>query len=293
MLVQTAVLRVPDTQVTCRQDALRGPGFALSRIASQGLVTDWGAMSRLVAYIGRQTRSQLSIVLAGRGYVGGRGGVTLLAEGDVVTLDQRRHDDEGYAGSPCEVLVIEWDEGGPFGARHDGPPHLARIGRADVAHLRALTARLGTTPGASWLGELLASLRALGLGAPRHPDWSPEVPARTAAMYRAIGETRTLLPAHPSITELADALGVSERHVRRGFDELVAGYGLSSTSWRDLLSDMRLSWAHQLLSIPALPVRRVAALSGFRSSVALVHAFSTRGAGTPGQTARDHVQRWG
>lgn len=62
--------------------------------------------------------------------------------------------------------------------------------------------------------------------------------------------------------------------------------------WRDALADMRMSAAQQLLSIPGMPIHRVAALSGFRSSIALAHAFSSRSPTTPGALARALRERW-
>ena len=94
------------------------------------------------------------------------------------------------------------------------------------------------------------------------------------------------------MTELSEELGVSERHLRRGFDVLQAEFGMTTTGWRDYLSDTRMSCAQQLLSVPELPMSRVASMSGFRSPVAFAHAFKARSGMTPGDVARTLRERW-
>jgi AraC-like DNA-binding protein len=292
VLVQTSELRVPGHGARCRHAAMRGAGFALSMTWTSGLATDWGVQSRLVAYIARQTRCQLSIVLRGRGYVVGDHGVTLLRAGDVVELDQLRHDDEGYGGTPCEVLVIEWDHDGAFGAERRGAPRCSRLSASDTEALRALTDRMTVTPAARWVRDLVAQLRALGLPAPRAPDLALSTPPHAERLYRALGHTRESMQRQPSLSELADQLGLSERQVRRGLARLDGELGMAIHGWRDFLSDARLAWGQQLLSIPTLSMKQVAALSGFRSPVALSHAFSARSGGTPGDVARTLRERW-
>jgi len=285
-------MRVPGTDVICRQAAMRGRGFALSWVWSMGLATDWGVQSRLVEYIRRQTRCQLSIVLAGRGYVRCPAGVSLLREGDVVELDQRSHDDEGYGGSPSEVLVIEWDGDGQLGPERRGAPRRSRVGLADTARLRALMARLSQTEPAAWFGELVTTLRGLGLPAPRVSPLDAIVPPQAQRLYRAFGTTRSQLERHPSMRELSEELGMSDRHLRRGFALLETEFGMTTPGWRDYLSDTRMSWAQQLLSVPELPMSRVATLSGFRSPVAFAHAFKARSGMTPGDVARTLREHW-
>jgi transcriptional regulator GlxA family with amidase domain len=97
----------------------------------------------------------------------------------------------------------------------------------------------------------------------------------------------------PSMGELADGVGISERHARRAIDSLQREYAMPLDGWRETIADMRLSAAQQLLSIPGMRGSRVATLSGFRSAVALSHAFTRRSAGTPGEMARALGQRWG
>ncbi|MBL8718506.1 MAG: helix-turn-helix transcriptional regulator [Myxococcales bacterium] len=261
---------------------------------SSGLATDWGVQSRLVDYIAQQRRSQLTIVLQGRGYVRSEGGCTLLGPGDLVELDQRRHDDEGYGGSPCAVLVIEWEEGSCFGAEHHGAPRVSRLGPTDVAALSSLTKRMTTTESRLWMAELVGLLRASGLAAPSRFDLEPVEAVHLQRLYGAIATVRTQLPTGPSLTELADHLGLSERHLRRGFAEL-GELGMTTSRWRECLNDLRMSFAQQLLTVPTLSMKQVARLTGFASPTAFHHAFVARGGGqgpTPLDVARTLRERW-
>ncbi|MFO0687028.1 MAG: hypothetical protein U0234_33495 [Sandaracinus sp.] len=246
-----------------------------------------------MSYIARQSRTQLTVVLAGRGYVGRGASVVTLRPGDAVLLDQRLHDDEGYAGSPCEVLCVEWDTSAPVDVLCEGPPRLGRLSVRETERLRALTARMGHEPGEAWTLELLRQLRSAGLPAPRTGSLGASIGAPTAAVYRGLGEARERLHAQPSLDELATEVGISERHARRAIESLSNEYGMVIEGWRDALADMRMSAAQQLLSIPGMPVHRVAALTGFRSSIALAHAFSSRSTTTPGGLARALHERWG
>lgn len=294
MLLQRAELRFPGVADDARylQAALRSADCAVSMFWSTGVVTDWGHQARYLDYIARQDRSQLTIVLAGHGYVATDAGIVTLCAGDVVELDQRRQDEEGYAGCPCHVLVVEWKEGSAFGAEYRGAPRCSRLSRGDVARLCDLTDRVWTTPGEVWLLALARQLSALGLATAHESRPVAPMPPKAARVYEALGAVHEAIDRHVSLPDIAERLDLSERHLRRGIEELRAEYGLSTTGWRSFLSDLRLQRAHQLLAMPSVPLRRVAELSGFRSPVALSHAFAARGA-TPGQVARELRERWG
>lgn len=294
MLVQRAEIRFPGVSDDARylQAALRSADCAVSMFWSTGVVTDWGLQARYVDYIARQDRSQITLLLAGHGYVATPAGIATLRAGDVVELDQRRHDDEGYAGSPCHVLVVEWKEGSVFGAEWRDTPRCSRLSPTDVARFCRLTDRVWTTPGDAWLRDLARHLGAVGLATVPDVRSVRPMPLKAARLYEALGPAQEAVWRQPSITELAERLRVSERHLRRGIDELHAEYGLSTTGWRSFVNDVRFQRAHQLLAMPGVPLRRVAELSGFRSQVALSHAFAARG-GTPGRVARELRARWG
>ncbi len=67
---------------------------------------------------------------------------------------------------------------------------------------------------------------------------------------------------------------------------------MTTAGWRDYLSDTRMSWAQQLLSVPELPMSRAATLSGFRSPVAFSPTFKARSGMTLGEVARTLREHW-
>ncbi len=283
---------IPVEGVHARHASVRAPSFGASILRTSGLATDWGLQTRFTSYIARQRRPQLSIVLAGRGYVATDGVTTSLGVGDALVLDQARGDHEGYAGAPCEVLILEWEPDTGLGPAHVGRPFVGRLGPRDLARLSALSARFSETTPLAWMIELVAILRALGLGAtslPRAPSIASE---RVDALYRALGDVRTQLDRHPSLPELGESVGLSERQTRRDLEALETEFAMPIDGFRDALSDMRMSHAQQLLSIESLSLARVAQLSGFRSTIALNHAFTSRCAQTPGDLRTLLAHRW-
>lgn len=283
---------LPIEGARARYGSVRDQGFAVSVLWSAGIASDWGILSGLTSYIARQRRPQLSVVLRGRGYVATDGVVTSLGVGDVVVLDQSRQDHEGYAGSPCEVLVFEWEPDIGLGPAHVGPPFIGRLGPRDLARLQALTSRFSEETALAWMLELVELLRVLGLGAEALPRAPAIVTPRVAQLYRALGELRGQLDRHPSLPELGEAVGLSARQARRDLDELEAQFSMPIDGFRDALSDMRMSHAQQLLSIESLSLARVAQLSGFRSAIALSHAFTARSGQTPGEIRTLLRHRW-
>lgn len=70
----------------------------------------------------------------------------------------------------------------------------------------------------------------------------------------------------PSADDVARALGLSERSLRRQLSE-------DGSSFRDLLAQARYDQARQLLKTTQLPVEEVAARLGYAESAAFIHAF--------------------
>jgi len=293
VLSQSGRLVVPSTDAFMATETVRGPGFGIAVLVIQRMIVDWGAQAPLVRYIARQHRSQLSILLSGRGYFVSGGRTFTLGPGDVVRSDQRLHDDEGYAGEPARVLVLDWEDDA-LGPRHCGVARLGRLGARDTAILSRYVRGLRAGEHQRWAIDLVAQLSALGVtrGTPRIEPDTAVGPSGEAEIYRALGEVRSSLHHHPSLPELAERLNVSERQARRAFGELDRKMGLNAQGWRETMGDLRIATAHQLLSLPSLPLSQVAALSGFRSAAALCHAFSERGGLTPGRAARALRERW-
>ncbi|MCL6271553.1 helix-turn-helix domain-containing protein [Sansalvadorimonas sp. 2012CJ34-2] len=83
-----------------------------------------------------------------------------------------------------------------------------------------------------------------------------------------------------SVSELADRIGVSDRHLRRLFQAELG------TSPLDIANSRRLLQARQLLRDTALPVTDIALLSGFKSIRSFNHLFRQYYHQTPGETRR-------
>jgi AraC-like DNA-binding protein len=273
---------------------MRQERCAVAVLRSRGIAIDYGVITHAVAFRARGQRSQLAIFLAGRGYLTAAGRVLCLHAGDVVECDQRDLDAEGYGGSPCEVIIVDWESAGVFGASCPRAPRTSRLRPGDIARLRALVARLDTTPAAHWFVELCTDLRALGVCVERglDPRGVPRAPAALARTYGELGGALSRMHEQPSLSELAETLQLSERHVHRRMTELARSYAHPFQGWRDFLHEMRLEWATHLLSIPGAPLPRVARLAGYRSTEALHHAFSARGVEPPSAIARRLAAHW-
>ncbi len=302
MPLQRSDIEVPGTGARMRLTSWRVESIGIQLVASRRFITDWGLQTPLVRYITQQTRTQLSVVLAGTGYAElGPGRFVTLRAGDALRQAQSAGGAEGYGGDPLTVLIVEW-RGDALGAAHRGPASIASLDRATARALRASVDAMDRVDPKDERGaydaarRVLASLAAAGvidggpaLGAlpPFEPDRSP-----AARVYAAIGEVRAGLHRHPSLPELAERASLSERHARRAFDAMDATLGTTSSGWRETIGDLRIGMAQQLLSLPELPLSVVAERAGFRSPVALCHAFAERGGITPRALARALAERW-
>lgn len=294
MLVQRYQRAVPGHDASLRRTVFRDESFRIAVMVSRGIANDFGVYMQTVACQAQARRSQLSILLAGRGYFAPHGRTIELSPGAVVASDQAEQEAEGYAGTPCEVIVLEWDPDDLFEPGPRGPAQTARLSRAAVERLRALVARSDEGSAAAWVVELLAVLRASGLPLRGELDRRAlSAPAPHATTYGALGDALARLDAQPTLTELAETLGVTERQAHRRLAELLRDYGVPFDGWRDFVNESRIEWTLQVLSVAGLSQERAARVSGFRSSTALHHALSLRGAATPGALAKVLRQRWG
>ena len=86
---------------------------------------------------------------------------------------------------------------------------------------------------------------------------------------------RVLFPLsrHPGMVDIARELGVGERQANRRASQYFERYHVVNYGWQDYVSASRLTMASMLASVPGLPTRTIATLSGFRSASSLCHAF--------------------
>ena len=80
--------------------------------------------------------------------------------------------------------------------------------------------------------------------------------------------------SYPGAEEVARALGLSERSLRRALSE-------ESQSFRDLLAEARYTKAQHLLRHTTLPIEAIAQQLGYAESAAFIHAFQRWASMTP------------
>jgi AraC-like DNA-binding protein len=264
-------------------------------MSSHRVASDFGIWMDTVTCLARARRTQLSIVLAGRGYFVAGGSCVTLGPGDVVESDQSEQEPEGYAGTPSEVIVLEWDSEGLFRPGRPGPARISKIGARDIGALRALVLELDQLPAGCWVATLCERLRAAGLcvAGDLRELRSSAIRQPVAQCYDVLGSALSNLDAQPSLSELAETLGLSGRQAHRRVADLMREYRLPFDGWRDFVNESRLEWALQLLSVPDISISHAARTAGYRSTIALYHALSLRGAETPASMRRQLHERWG
>ena len=82
--------------------------------------------------------------------------------------------------------------------------------------------------------------------------------------------------SYPGAEEVAKALGLSERSLRRQLGE-------EGSNFRDLLAEARYAKARHLLKHTALPIDAIAEQLGYAESAAFIHAFRRWAGATPGE----------
>lgn len=299
MLVQRIKNDVPENGAQLRLVHLVDSGFGITVLRGVSLAVDWGMQAEAVRYIARMIRTQLSIVLAGHGYFVSGSRTVWLGPGDVVESDQRLQEPEGYGAAPFEVVVIEWDDGALFGPARRGQASISRLDTVAVALLRAHVSRLidgddakSNASASVWATRLSALLATFGFST--NPQRAPRILDRDpiTRVYEALGDAVTNLETQPSLTEVADALSLSERQTNRYLEQIAREYTPHHGGWRDTLRDVRIATAMQYLSVAGLSLARVAQLAGYGSLVAMTHAFAEANTSTPADVARRLARRW-
>jgi AraC-like DNA-binding protein len=286
MLVQTFRREVPEHGALTSRTMLKDTWLSVAVLCNQGLAVDRGVTRPALEFPKRFRRTQLTLVLSGRGYLElAQGRVITLCAGDVALSHQSEHRGEGYFGG--HVILVDWDGECGFA------PQFTHIAPHDVLGFLSLANSTAQKAPVEFVRELALRLQALGL--PRHLidlGGIAPAPAPMARLYAALGHALSSLDQYPSLPEVAHVMHASERNVHRQLAHLAKTYGHSFVGWRDFVSEMRLDWATQLLSIPRISTANVARLAGYRSAIALNHAYRTRGADTPAVIARRLAEHW-
>lgn len=292
MIVQWTRRDVPDLGVRVRRLIVREPSFVVMVLRSEGVAHDWGIQSEAVSFIARLHRTQLSLLLEGRGYMWTPSGPHLLEAGDTTESDQGRMEVDGYAGSPLLLVQVEYERDGLFGPAHRGAARFSRLARSDVSTLRSICERVEEIRPAQLVLELARVLRTLGYPVTLDFEASARPRLDVGRVFGAMGDAISQIERQPSLTEVAGAVDLTERQTNRHIKELSRAYAHPIESWREFIHDVRIGVATQILSIPNVPLAQVAKLSGYGSAIALCHALSARNAPTPGEIARRLAERW-
>jgi hypothetical protein len=193
-------------------------------------------------------------------------------------------------GHPSRALTLESDwldvlwRGHAAGARAST---VAALSPRSIERARALARALegdDVIAAVSALDVLLADLSSLGL--------------RVAAGERA-GANGTGLFAHalwdcvmdlarqPMAVDLAETLGVSERHALRQTSGFLRRFHLSASSWREFLQCLRVEMGTFFMSVPRARTEDVSRFLGFCSPTSFCHAFHDAGLPSPRAVQRE------
>lgn len=291
MLREYRHFAAPELDASSSAVEVRTPFMRVSVHDGRNGSTDWGVVERALPFVHRMSRTELTVVLRGRGRFDEGGRHHEIGAGMLALSDQSRRGTEAYAGRATRYLVLEWDPR-VLGAGHHGHVAIARLTQASVTRLGALADTLVGVPDARVTAEtttaMLDLLRASGLAIARIEAGALRTPVDDAQrLADALGHHLSQLRAHPDIEDVGGELGWNVRLVHRRLASMVGAYGLPWPSWRALLRHYRFTSALRLLSAPGATTELVARATGFRSPSALCHAFDKAGLPSPGTFTRD------
>jgi AraC-like DNA-binding protein len=195
---------------------------------------------------------------------------------------------------PLLSIGIEWERDF-FGSRPFGGFDLARLTRVEEMR-RRVQALLGAIEQA-WIdpratpllsasvASLLAILRADGLDLPRveAADLAHEPSAMVRRLSHALDLVLTLRESLPMMTDVESLVGMSGRTIERHLPSVLALWGQSPETFRDLRVRHRLFQAMLAMSHPAATTEETARLCGFATPNALCRSFLNAGLPSPGR----------
>lgn len=192
-----------------------------------------------------------------------------LGRSSFATLPAGAMHTSSFGPSPVRVIAVRAHSNGEVGAlrlRHARAAAATVLGRKLAAELRAQDSSWG----------LAAEGLALQLLALAGRAW-PETPPVRASWLR---DVRDLLdervPEQPTLTELAEVVGVHPVHLARSFTR---EYGMTVAGYARTL---RLDWAAQRLIEGDCTLAEVAATAGFADQSHFTRAFREYAGVTPG-----------
>jgi AraC-like DNA-binding protein len=241
-------------------------------------------------------RRYLGFLLGGDTRVTFGGSDRWFRPGAVVTADARGELGFRTEGTrePLLSISIEWDAE-HFGSRRAGGMGVGRLTAIPACRVRvdAVLAAIesawedpcATPVLTASVVSLLASLRAEGLDAPRvdAADIAYEPSALERRLSRALDTVLTLRESAPMMTDVESLLGLSGRTVERHLPGVLALWGQSPATFRELRGRHRLFQAALAMSHPAATTEQTARLCGFATPNALCRSFLKAGLPSPGR----------
>jgi AraC-like DNA-binding protein len=134
------------------------------------------------------------------------------------------------------------------------------------------------------LAEVLAELRAQGV---QVTPPTADDDGGAGRFAHLLWQRVMCLESQPMAVDIADALGVSERHALRQTSRFLQRFHLSASSWRELMQCLRLEMGTFFMSAPGARTEDVSRFLGFRSPTSFCHAFNDAGLPSPQAVHRD------
>ncbi|MDB4946421.1 MAG: hypothetical protein JWP97_5955 [Labilithrix sp.] len=180
-------------------------------------------------------------------------------------------------GNPCGTVQLRLMEGPDLA---DGSPRLVTDARPIIEAARAIASATEDDLRGPVAALLVACANA-GVAPPGLAQGITRQESRNLTrIWTALRARHLLVEGFPALEGVADAAGLSMRHVARALEEIISAFNLEWRGWRDVINDMRLRWAVMLLSSSSVPINEVARSAGYGSATALGTAL--RKAGLPG-----------
>ena len=273
---------VPELGVLHEVDAVLLPAVRAHTLVLEGAVAEDRLLLRGFDRAGKVDRVSVTVVLDGtaRLSVGGRS--AWVQPGDLAMAAPMRDLAMRVDGSRrYRSVVLEWDV---LDAKNGPSLVTGRLAEPDVSRLRAAAWALGDPSArpAAALSQVWRALRAIGAGVPLPRSCPPSRSDRWERVSAALDVSFSSLDRTSGLTEVADRLGVTERHCRRLVHEFNRAYGLNTQgTWRDASKRRRVMMAALTMTARGATTEVAAKSTGYGSAAALCRAFEESGLPSP------------
>lgn len=272
----------PELGSTFTQHELRTKDFVVVRSIHDGGRND-DALENAVAPEGSGWSSVRFVLQGPLAIRQGSGGPT-LDRGDAFVATHAHTAPGRTLTDRSDVLALAWRRAGEDGA-YAGMLSLSPAARGGLVQLANVIASRDT-PGAILAArEATFGLRAAGVVLPADGPRTPTT-SGALAMARALERVFFPLAARPMAIDLAQALGVGQRHALRLANAYFRDYYAGASTWRDYVHVMRIGLGTFFMSHPRARTEKVSQLLGFGSPTSFCHALQEAGLPSPSAVQR-------